>query len=175
MNSSHEANAEHTPPPDPPDVEPGELIDRLHEGSLDEAEQKHLAELLESAPMPEAQVVAGMQRVSSFSGPLPHPDLLNKYGEDARRIILEMASEEQAHTHRMHQAGLEGAIQKDRRGQWIGGVIAVTGLAVAAIIAPYSVVAATIIGALDLFGMVALFVAPRLLERRQQSESADLI
>ena len=37
----------------------------------------------------------------------------------------------------------------------------------AAWIAQYSAVAAGIIATLDLFGMVALFVAPRLLENRQ--------
>ncbi|MDZ7809358.1 MAG: hypothetical protein U5L11_03415 [Arhodomonas sp.] len=53
-----------------------------------------------------------------------------------------------------------GRFFKDRRGQWIGGVIAVTGLIVAAVIAPYSVVAAAIIGALDLFGTGRRFALP---------------
>jgi uncharacterized membrane protein len=88
-------------------------------------------------------------------------------------MIVEMASKEQAHAHMMQQTGLQGAIDKDRRGQLIGGVIAVSGLIAAAVIAPYSATAAAIIGGLDLFGMVALFVAPRILEKRAKTVSPD--
>jgi len=63
----------------------------------------------------------------------------------------------------MDRRGLEAAVQKDKRGQLIGGGIAITGLVAAAVIAPFSPTAAAIIGGLDLFGMVALFVAPRIL------------
>ena len=49
-----------------------------------------------------------------------------------------------------------------------GAAIAITGLLVAAFVAPYSAVVAAIIGSLDLFGMVALFVAPRVLENRKK-------
>ena len=67
----------------------------------------------------------------------------------------------------MNEKALNGAISKDRLGQYIGGSIAIVGLVAAAWIAQYSAVAAGIIATLDLFGMVALFVAPRLLENRQ--------
>ena len=69
----------------------------------------------------------------------------------------------------MNNTAISGAIRKDRLGQIIGGIIAVSGLGAAAWIAQYSATAAAIIGSLDLFGMVALFVAPRLLENRHQN------
>ena len=69
----------------------------------------------------------------------------------------------------MRERGLEGAIEKDRRGQRYGVIIAVAGLGAAVAIAPFRAVAAGIIGTLDLFGMVALFVAPRILERARRS------
>ena len=74
-------------------------------------------------------------------------------------IILDMAQNEQRHAHELRERGLNGAIAKDKRGQWLGASIAITGLFVAAFVAPYSAAAAAIIGSLDLFGMVVLFVA----------------
>lgn len=145
----------------------GELVRRLHEGRLTSDEQQRLAAALDELPEDGPAVIAATEKVS-FSGPLPHPEVLNQYSEEARSVILRMAEQEQAHTHRIREAGLEGAVNKDRRGQWIGGGIAIAGLVVAAIIVPYSVVGASVIGALDLFGMVALFVAPRVLDRRAE-------
>ena len=60
-------------------------------------------------------------------------------------------------------------LQRTVGGQRYGLVIAVAGLAAAVAIAPFSAVAAGIIGTLDLFGMVALFVAPRILERMRSN------
>jgi hypothetical protein len=48
----------------------------------------------------------------------------------------------------------------------MGFGIAVTGLLAAAFIAQFSTAVAGIIAALDLVGLVAIFVAPRLLEKR---------
>ncbi|MBE0472519.1 MAG: DUF2335 domain-containing protein, partial [Methyloprofundus sp.] len=89
----------------------------------------------------------------SFSGPIPPPEQLAKYPEDARKLILDMAQKEQDHAHSMNQTALTGAIKKDRVGQYIGGTIAIVGLVAAAWIAQYSAVAAGIIATLDLFGM----------------------
>jgi uncharacterized membrane protein len=105
----------------------------------------------------------------SYSGPIPPPEQLAKYPDDARSLILDMAHKEQSHAHNMNEKALSGAIQKDRVGQLIGGTIAVVGLASAGWIAQYSAVAAGIIATLDLFSMVALFVAPRILETRNKS------
>jgi hypothetical protein len=78
-----------------------------------------------------------------------------------------MARDEQRHVHELRVGGLNGAIEKDKRGQRIGCAIAITGLIVATLIAPHSAIVAAIIGSLDLFGMVALFVAPRVIEGRK--------
>ncbi|WP_186764411.1 DUF2335 domain-containing protein [Pistricoccus aurantiacus] len=107
-------------------------------------------------------------RHETFSGPIPPAEHLNQYDESVRRLIVQMAKDEQKHAHSMREQGLQGAINKDRRGQLLGGAIAITGLVVAAVIAPHSAAAAAVIGTLDLFGMVALFVAPRVLDKRRQ-------
>ena len=143
------------------------LVNELEHGGLSQAQQIQLAQLLKNAP---ASVVMTATHHQSFSGPIPPPEQLAKYPEDARRLILDMAHKEQARAHNMNEKALTGAIRKDRLGQYIGGTIAIVGLVAAAWIAQYSAVAAGIIATLDLFGMVALFVAPRLLESRKNNE-----
>ena len=149
-----------------------ELLERLRAGELTSEERDRLVQYLQSD---ETQGVALAYSQASFSGPLPPPQLLAQYDSQTRRAILEMAQAEQRHAHDMDRKGLEAAVQKDRRGQRIGGGIAITGLIAAAVIAPFSPAAAAIIGGLDLFGMVALFVAPRILPalRRNGEESGD--
>jgi uncharacterized membrane protein len=141
------------------------LIGKLEEGSLARDEQSRLGDLLKTAP---SSVVMTATRHHTFIGPVPPPEQLNRYDEKTRDIILDMARNEQRHAHELRERGLNGAIAKDKRGQWLGAAIAITGLLVAAFVAPYSAVAAAIIGSLDLFGMVALFVAPRVLENRKR-------
>ena len=140
------------------------LVEDLESGRLTESNQIELAKLLKNAS---PSLVMTATHHQSFSGPIPPPEHLSKYPDDARQIILDMAKSEQNHSHTMNEKALNGAISKDRLGQYIGGSIAIIGLMAAAWIAQYSAVAAGIIATLDLFGMVALFVAPRLLENRQ--------
>ncbi|WFE68803.1 DUF2335 domain-containing protein [Thiomicrospira sp. R3] len=145
-----------------------ELVAKLEQGCLTQLQQSQLALLLKNAP---SEFVLTATHHQSFSAPIPPPEQLKQYPEDARKLILDMAHKEQSHAHFMNEKALTGAIQKDRLGQYVGGSIAIIGLVAAAWIAQYSAVAAGIIATLDLFGMVALFVAPRLLENRKTGEN----
>lgn len=142
------------------------LLAKLQTGELTHDEQLRLIQVI-----PVSSVVTTAFHDEVHDGPLPPADELNRYDDLAKRIILQMAQDEQKSEHALRMEGLRGAINKDRRGQMVGGAIAITGLIVAAVIAPHSAVAAAIIGTLDLFGMVALFVAPRILERRWQDNN----
>lgn len=146
------------------------LASKLHEGELRPDEQRILSGMLESEP---GSVVMSVTRQQVHVGPLPPPELLNQYDEKTRHTIVAMAEKEQCHVHEMQKLGLQGAVAKDRRGQFIGGLIAISGLVAAGAIAPYSATAAAIIGSIDLFGMVALFVAPRVLEKRREQSDRD--
>lgn len=137
-----------------------ELITSLDAGQLSKTQQLKLSSLLKNTP--ESLLVLTTTYQESFSGPLPAPEALAKYDESTRSIILDMALKEQEHSHKMEYKALDGAIKKDRFGQYIGGSIAISGLLAAAWISQYSAMAAGIIATLDLFGIVALFVAPRL-------------
>ncbi len=79
-----------------------------------------------------------------------------------------MAQKEQVHTHSMQTQGLESKVARDKRGQRYGLTIALSGLLVTAWIAQYSPTAAVIIGAIDLVGLVAIFVAPRIFQFRSE-------
>lgn len=144
-------------------VEVAQLFEKLESGTLSHDEQMQLGEIMQA---PAVMMMA--MRHETFSGPIPPAEHLNQYDESVRNIIVQMAQDEQRHAHRVREQGLQGAINKDRRGQLLGGAIAITGLLVAAAIAPHSAAAAAIIGTLDLFGMVALFVAPRVLDKRKR-------
>lgn len=148
------------------------LVDMLKQGNLSHDQQLELSDHIHIEPSTVHQVHQSVQQ-TSFRGPLPHPDLLNKYDDATRKIIVEMAAKEQDFSHDMHRTGLKGNINKDRRGQLCGVTIAVVGLIAAVLIAPYSAFAAGIIGTLDLFGMVALFVAPRVLEGRRNKKAVE--
>lgn len=147
------------------------LAQGLQSGQLTPSQQETLAGMLFEDEPPQ-QVM--LQRQTMYSGPLPNSEEFNAYDEHARRAILQMAVDDQKHTHDMQKTGLTGAIEKDKRGQRYGLTIALAGLLAATIIAPFSPTVAGIIGALDIFGMVALFVAPRVLEgRAAKPHSAD--
>lgn len=120
-----------------------QLVERLQHGQLEPQEQQLFSKILEKEP---GALLMSVTRQQLHIGPLPPPDLLNQYDDRTRQMIVEMASKEQAHAHLMQHTGLQGAIDKDRRGQVIGGVIAVSGLIAAAVIAPHSATAAAVIG-----------------------------
>lgn len=157
-----------------PDADADALVQGLKSGQLTPSQQETLAEMLVEDE-PHQSVMAVRQQTTMYSGALPHPEHFNAYDDHTRQVILQMAVDDQKHNHDMQKTGLIGAIDKDKRGQRFGLTIALGGFVTAAVIAPFSTVVAGIIGALDLFGMVALFVAPRVLEGRaakQQDKEA---
>lgn len=149
------------------------LLARLEAGELSADEQQRLGQVL---PSSNVQVMLQMaMRSESFSGPLPHPDQLNKFNPETQKVILQMAQNDQAHVQEMQRKGLEGAIAKDQRGQWLGFGIAISGLITAGVVAQFSPTVAGLIAALDLVGMVAVFVVPRAFEKfgLPNSKSSD--
>jgi uncharacterized membrane protein len=104
----------------------------------------------------------------TFSGPLPPPDVINAYPSDVRQSILQMAVKAQEHSHAIQQKALDGAIAKDKRGQYLAFAIAVAALVAAGIVAAYSPVVAGVIAGLDLGVLCAVFLGPRVIEAIRQ-------
>lgn len=71
-------------------------------------------------------------RQESFSGPLPHPDILLGYENISSGFaerIMSMAEEQQRHRFECDKKLIKGTISESKRGQWMAFVIAILFLA----------------------------------------------
>lgn len=154
-------------------LQPDDLLNSLRQGTLSTEQQQAMAEEVTKDRPGGNETVIAQVRAESFRGPLPHPEILQQYPEDARALVLQMAQKEQEHVHTIESQRLQNAAAKDRRGQWFGLSIGLFGLFVTPIIAVFSGTAAAIIGAIDLLGLVAVFVAPRISAARNPVQTAE--
>ncbi|XKM13985.1 DUF2335 domain-containing protein [Orbaceae bacterium ac157xtp] len=63
-----------------------------------------------------------LHKSESYSGPLPHPDILKKYNEidpNFAQIIFSHFKDEQTHRHSIDNKAIDGAIKSDKRAQWM--------------------------------------------------------
>ncbi len=99
---------------------------------------------------------------SSFSGPLPPPEILKKFDDvvpGAAERIIKMAEGQFIHRTELEKKVIESDISRSKWGQILGFVIAVVGLVVSAVVAVYaSATAGTIIGAGTLASLVGAFM-----------------
>lgn len=114
----------------------------------------------------------------TFSGPAPHPDLLERYERvvpGAARELLDAVREERLHRYRgddierrMLTQLAEAEIKNSRLGLVFGFVIGMTGLVVACVCAltDHETTAAIVAG-VDLLALVAVFVTGRVYEARR--------
>ncbi|SRR3989344_2600324 len=107
-------------------------------------------------------VVVQQHSVQSFSGPLPHPDILRKFEEvvpgSAERII-KMAEEQSAHRKDLEQKVISSDIARSKWGQILGFVIAISGLVVSTLVSIYgNAIAGGIIGVGTLASLVGVFM-----------------
>lgn len=124
-----------------------------------------------------AQLVAAMHH-SSFSGPLPPPDVLKRYNEvvpGAAERIITMAEAQAKHRQELERAEVFGGNRRANLGQYFGFTIGIAGLVVALILGIRgNAWVAGLIGVLDLGGLVSIFVygsRSRRSERREKGEA----
>lgn len=107
-------------------------------------------------------VVVQQHSMQSFSGPLPHPDVLRKFEEvvpGAAERIIKMAEEQSAHRKDLEQKVISSDIARSKWGQILGFVIAISGLIVSAVISIYgNAIAGGIIGVGTLASLVGVFM-----------------
>jgi len=106
---------------------------------------------------------------SAFSGPLPHPTLFQAYEHTlpgAANRILEMAEKQQIHRHFQASQRLMLDGTRERRGQWMGFLIAVS-----AIVGGVTLIwlDKPILGFTTLFGAIASVVSLFVWSRRPRS------
>ncbi|HHQ4525524.1 DUF2335 domain-containing protein [Aeromonas veronii] len=100
-----------------------------------------------------------------FSGPLPPPKVLKSYETilpgTAERII-QMAEREQAHRHSIDTIALNGDINRDKRGQNYGLLLALSFALITVVLGLNGLeTLAAIIGSVDLVALVTVFVIGR--------------
>ena len=137
-------------------------------------EQKRTIANSPNRPTGHVKTEATVQQ-TTFSGPIPHPELLRGYNEivpGAAERILAMAERDAAHQRVMEAAALQAARSEVRLGQWLGFCIgmAVLSTCIAALFlgSPW---VASILGSTTVVGLVSVFVIGRL--RRPKSQVAN--
>ena len=98
----------------------------------------------------------------SFSGPLPHPDILKKFDEvhpGAAKIIIETAKKQSEHRQILEKSVINSDIKNSKMGLVFGFIIGMTGIIVGGvIIAIGQVVAGSVISGITLASLVGTFV-----------------
>jgi uncharacterized membrane protein len=113
---------------------------------------------------------------SSFSGPLPPPDILRGYDQivpGAAARILKMAEEQAQHRQNLERIVIEGGSKRANMGLWLGFILSMVVLALsAALIFNGYEIAGTVIGSIDLVSLVTVFVVGRIDQRRERVDKA---
>lgn len=120
---------------------------------------------MEGSNKGKGNTVAQIQH-SSFSGPMPHPTVLEGYERlvpGAAERILVMAESDAKHQRELEISALRAAEGEVKRGQFFGFGIGVTALG-AAVMALWmgSPTVAGIIGGTTVVGLVSVFIVGRL-------------
>lgn len=117
--------------------------------------------------------------MQAFSGPLPHPDILKKFDEvvpGAAERIIKMAEGQFEHRTALERKVIESDIERSKRGQVLGFLIAIVGLVASALIAIFgNAIAGGIIGVGTLASLVGVFMygAKTRSEEREEKEGAE--
>ena len=122
-------------------------------------------------------VVVHKETYQSFSGPLPHPEILRLFNEavpgSAERII-KMAEEQSAHRRDLEKKVIESDVASSKWGQTLGFIIDMTGLMVSAVVAIYgNAWAGTIIGVGTIASLVGVFMYGSNARSKEREEKRD--
>lgn len=103
-----------------------------------------------------------IHQVESFSGPLPHPNILQRFNEvvpGAAERIIKMVEDQSRHRQELEKKVVESDIRLAKWGQVLGFVIAISGLVVSAVVSIFgNEIAGGIIGVGTLASLVGVFM-----------------
>lgn len=112
----------------------------------------------------------------AFQGPLPPPDLLRGYQDilpDAPERIFQLTEKEFSHRQRMEEKALDGAIGRDKRGQYFGLGATLFTVACATLLGltGHEVLAGTVIG--TVVAVAGIFVIRQRPSIKKRSDEKD--
>ena len=61
----------------------------------------------------------------TYSGPIPHPSLLNQYDEKTRKVIVSMAQKQMGHRHHLESSVIDSNIRNEKHGMYLAFFITV--------------------------------------------------
>jgi uncharacterized membrane protein len=116
---------------------------------------------------------------STFSGPLPPPDILARYNDavsDGAERIIALAERQAAHRMGLESRVVDADIKRSNWGLVAGFIVAVAGLLIAFLMVDRgNAVAGVVVGSLDLAGLVAIFVYGTVSRRSERQERAKMM
>src|SRR5579859_1823520 len=81
------------------------------------------AKIAEHEQNPQTQIEKSVVAHSYYSGPIPHPALLNKYDPETRKIIVSMAERQSLHRQSIEASVIASNIWNERAGMFIAAAL----------------------------------------------------
>jgi uncharacterized membrane protein len=120
-------------------------------------------------------IAAGFVQTEMYSGPLPHPDMLKQYEEAVpglAQVIVHQFSEQGTHRRWLEKTNMIHATGRSWAGLACGLVVALAGLWAAVQLGGW---AGAVLGAIDLVGLVGVFVYGSLGQRQERQARAETL
>ena len=93
---------------------------------------------LVSKLLPESRIAQLVSQTASFSGPLPHPEIFNRYAEvipDAPERILKVFEDDSKHARDIAILALEAQRDDNRRAHWMAWSLVIAGFMLSVVFA----------------------------------------
>ncbi len=115
-----------------------------------------------------------VHKSSSFSGPIPPPEILKGYGEainsGAERIVA-MAEKQSDHRIQLENHAIREELKQSRLGQIFGFILGLVGMGLASALAMFGhETIAAIFGTTTIIGLVTVFVLGKKLQQKNLSK-----
>ncbi len=115
-----------------------------------------------------------IRKASSFSGPIPPPELLDGYNEvvkDGAERIVAMAEKQSNYRMQLEDHAIREELKQSRLGQIFGFILGIVGLVLAAILAilDHETIAG-IFGTTTILGLVTVFVLGKKAQKKDLEE-----
>ena len=122
----------------------------------------------------EAFIISITSITRTFSGPLPHPEILNEYNQvlpSAAERIIAMAERQAEHRMGLEKIAIPSQIDQSKRGQTFGFILVIIALIASVILGIYGQTAASIaIGTTSIITIATIFVLGKRYQKKKVKE-----